>query len=323
MLTKSAFPAFLLAISILSVSPTRAIVEGEDVEKSAYPFIVSLIAKDADRGLEREHHLCGGALVSPTWVITSAECMFDSGRRPRPFDVFISFNEVVKDRIVSQRFVVHSSYNAETGANNLALIKLAREPDKALAAYSLPLGAKVENNTPAKIAGWGRVKEFASPFDLPILNPRKLQQLSVNIASPAQCDELHLEAALNELSHMLRRQRIAENDLNEIKRLLLQRKPVPRPAQTLCAQAQRKTDNPFKPTPGPCLDDSGNPLFIYPPWGVGSLVGVTSFGLSYFSNSQARCDGSRVPARYVNINDYREWIADVIAERGPVKKESK
>ncbi|NXP95405.1 ACRO protein, partial [Passerina amoena] len=94
------------------------------VPSGAWPGIVSVQAT-LENGT---WHMCSGALISPQWVLTVAQCFFRSG------DISI-YKVVMGTTDVAQpgpeaavrrirRLVKHQNYVAATAMNNIALLEL-------------------------------------------------------------------------------------------------------------------------------------------------------------------------------------------------------
>lgn len=91
------------------------IVGGESAGMSTWSWAVSISIKS--------NSLCGGAVLSSTWIITAAHCM--PGILPSQVIVYAGSNTRFsgQSRTVS-RIIVHPSYNSTTKVNDIALIQL-------------------------------------------------------------------------------------------------------------------------------------------------------------------------------------------------------
>lgn len=93
------------------------IVGGEDAGTATWSWTVSISIGDI--------YQCGGTIVSSSWIITAAHCVYDY--LGLSITVYAGSNTAWssnQSRIVS-RVIVHSKYNATYFINDIALLKLA------------------------------------------------------------------------------------------------------------------------------------------------------------------------------------------------------
>jgi secreted trypsin-like serine protease len=96
-------------------SVTR-IVGGESAGTSTWGWAVSI---SIDGGL-----LCGGSILSSSWIITAAHCV--SGISPSQVIVYAGSNARFSGQSrVASSVIVHSSYNSSTKTDDIALIRLS------------------------------------------------------------------------------------------------------------------------------------------------------------------------------------------------------
>ncbi|NWI15321.1 THRB protein, partial [Crypturellus soui] len=172
------------------------IVKGEDAEVGSSPWQVMLYKK------RPQELLCGASLISDSWVLTAAHCLFYP-----PWDKNLTTNDILvrigkhfrakyenhKEKIVLlDKIIIHPKYNwKENMDRDIALMHLKRPvilsdyihpvclPTKELVQRLMLAGYK------GRVTGWGNLKETwgTSPSNLPTV----LQQLNIPIVNPAIC----------------------------------------------------------------------------------------------------------------------------------------
>ncbi|XP_072398625.1 trypsin-1-like [Diabrotica undecimpunctata] len=146
------------------------IVGGMDTDIYFYPYQLSL----QYLGL----HSCGASLISPTWVLTAAHCVFGV------FTPFISIRAGATARqtggevIQVKKKYMHKLYDTNTIDYDIALLKLQEpvDPDYAEAIPLPPEGSNVKGGDIGTIVGWGFTTENGTSSrslrvtEIPILN---------------------------------------------------------------------------------------------------------------------------------------------------------
>ncbi len=92
------------------------IVGGETASSATWGWAVSINIADT--------YLCGGSIISSSWVITAAHCV--NGVPASTITVYAGSNirwSGTQSRVASQ-VIVHSHYNPDTFVNDIALLKL-------------------------------------------------------------------------------------------------------------------------------------------------------------------------------------------------------
>ncbi|QUH02352.1 serine protease [Saccharopolyspora erythraea] len=253
---------------------TPYIIGGSPADQT-YSFMASL---QYERDGDSNSHRCGGALVSPEWIVTAAHCVTEPGTNGAPFTVMDpalfhvrigstdrnSGGSVAKLREI----VVHPDYQAKPDraeGSDIALLHLDGPTDQAPAPMA---DAISEPGTAVREIGWGYVSndDAGDPTKL----PTQLQQLDTAIIPPAT--QKCVADAEGDDSWGIR-----DGDV--------------------CA------DNP-EGVRGPCGGDSGSPLLVAEGdrWKV---VGVDSRGVG------SVCGES--PDIYTSVGDFRDWVDSVIA----------
>jgi secreted trypsin-like serine protease len=93
------------------------IVGGETASAATWSWAVSLNIDNT--------YLCGGSIISSSWVITAAHCV--NGYKASKITVYAGSNirwSGTQSRVAS-KVIVHPSYNTDTYVNDIALLQLA------------------------------------------------------------------------------------------------------------------------------------------------------------------------------------------------------
>ena len=150
-----------LAVLVAAAVPAQAapalrpqIIGGGPSDITAHPWQVIINAANS---------LCGGALVTSTWVVTAAHCL--DGLTPQQVQVWAGMSNLrqrtTTNGLPVAEVVVHPQWNGSNYTNDIALIRLASPwtPAPERQAISLPTSVDAANwpvaGTAASISGWG------------------------------------------------------------------------------------------------------------------------------------------------------------------------
>ncbi len=156
-----------------------------------YPYVVSLLdAQSLPQDGAFQSQFCGGALTTPTTVVTAAHCLVDqkSGRVARPEQVAVGLGSSLEApdlRIVAAAAIaIHPDYVIDTAANDIAVITLA-EPVTDVPTITpmrpTDLPGYLAAGAPAIVAGWGNQSRSGNAF------PVRLRIGSVVVFPDSSC----------------------------------------------------------------------------------------------------------------------------------------
>lgn len=161
------------------------IVGGSDAQAGSWPWQVQLNITDSTGT-----YLCGGSLLSASWVVTAAHCVDNSGATVPASGVSVRAGSVTRGSggqiARATRVIKHPQYNPNADENDIALIQLATPftlgttvaPIAPMLAADEPLLSP--NGAIATVTGWGTTVSGGSTSNT-------LQQVSLPVILPAMC----------------------------------------------------------------------------------------------------------------------------------------
>ncbi|MGK4580838.1 S1 family peptidase [Kitasatospora sp. HPMI-4] len=160
----AALPAPLVALTAaVPAEAQRRVVGGGAVSTATHPWMVA-VASRREYGNTRSGQFCGGALVTPTKVVTAAHCFYDesTGRRVnRPgLRVIVGRDDLTQrtgKEVEVREVQVHPEYSFTANMQDVAVLTLAEaQPVSAVLDYLAPgETGPYAPGTRARVYGWG------------------------------------------------------------------------------------------------------------------------------------------------------------------------
>ncbi|XP_044160575.1 serine protease 27-like [Bufo gargarizans] len=249
---------------------SERIVGGTDSQVGEWPWKVSL---------QRDGFaLCGGSLISDSWVLTSAHC-FETPVNISAYATYLGvskLSDLQNPSTVVRRLkqvIIHPTFSGEGSSGDIALVQL-EEPvnfsPHVLPVCLPPKTLKLAEGTLCWATGWGDIKD-----GVPLPSPGTLQKVQLALIDNKNCESMY------------------QTSLGYNPKIKLIQKDM------LCAgYKEGKKDS--------CQGDSGGPL-VYNMDGVWVQIGIVSWGFG--------CAEPKHPGVYTSVQYYLSWIEDSITER--------
>ncbi|MDH6117279.1 hypothetical protein ABH930_001736 [Kitasatospora sp. GAS204A] len=177
-LTQGLVAIVALLIGLVAAPPAGAVVGGSDAAQGQFPYLVSVVSS----GIFGDSHICGGAILDATTVLTAAHCA-DGGTTSSLKVSYGSANRTAGTKASLNRVIMHPSYSSSTIDNDLAVLKLSSPiPLDGVNAAAIPLAAAGSVASGAvQVAGWGRTA-YGAPL------PVQAQYAGLNVVDRATCN---------------------------------------------------------------------------------------------------------------------------------------
>ncbi|KAL9985794.1 hypothetical protein ACROYT_G008239 [Oculina patagonica] len=157
------------------------VIGGQDAKPGAWPWQIAL--------QRFGRFICGGSLISSTWVVTAAHCVSGSSNAAN-YKVVVgdhnrNTNEGTEEVVDAKRIISHPNYNNPRLSSDIALIELA-SPVK-LSQRVNPIcipshDSDVPTGSRCFITGWGKIKHPGSSYHIlqqammPVIDNNKCKQ---------------------------------------------------------------------------------------------------------------------------------------------------
>ena len=176
------FLIVFLSLSILPRSSTLPcegrIFGGCEAPVNAFPWMVSV---RFNNGLNSPH-LCGGSILTDTYVLTAASCFYDAQENTQYFSIRAGIRDLFNPNLTMEQYrsiskiSVHPSYNSTENINDIALVRVSSPFvfDPSLVWNISLANINQLQDLDLVIVGWGILNQSN-----PTIGANYLQQLSV------------------------------------------------------------------------------------------------------------------------------------------------
>lgn len=159
-------------------------IPGKVIPLSDAPYQVSFQYKG--------RHECGGAIISPTFVLTAAHCTFLKSFKDLSVRVGTDTVEKNGEVFMVKRVRNHPRFSPYTFNNDFSLIELTMDITMELGikeVVGLPANDdEIEDGTDALVSGWGKTQKTNEPREVlrgvivPTVNSKKCKEAYINVA---------------------------------------------------------------------------------------------------------------------------------------------
>ncbi len=294
--------------------PRTRVYHGDVAGEGAWPWQVALLKHDASETMFNRQ-FCGGSLITRSWVLTAAHCVFDEDDEGKAvptsagdLDILVGTNLLMdgQGEVLPVAAVhPHPAYDPGSMDNDVALIELSRPAEApGVRPVQLPTPAIepaiAPSGMPATVVGWGELDTGEYPIDL--------RQTNITVMDNASCNATLVARkatdAKKEFDSLAESLGASDSVARQAWELLVAGASPRITPNMLCAGY---TDN--RPR-GSCRGDSGGPLMVQLPDSSWLQIGVVSWG--DMTANDVGCESEGNVAAYSRVANYVEWIQSVI-----------
>lgn len=287
------------------------VVGGELAEPGTWPWQVALMI--AGRPPSPDSQFCGGSMVLDRWVLTAAHCVKQKDAEGNAFDVppqsiavrvgthVLSGQD--GDLVPVDAIFAHPGYDPNQFDNDIALIRLARQPDAAYQTIKVPdaeFGDRIDQEgVPTWVTGWGLIEGAEAPDEM--------RQALIQILDRDACNGALIEArarsAVQSFAKAAQVLSLDEASAQELWEDFISRAPMPMSGNMLCSGT-------YEGGRTSCQGDSGGPLVVPLEDGGYVQAGIVSWGLS--AGPGKTCAEDAMFSAYTRVSNYLPWLEQTI-----------
>ncbi|KAI8322395.1 trypsin-like serine protease, partial [Martensiomyces pterosporus] len=154
------------------------IIGGSPASNSAFSFTGKMLARDP----KYAGTTCTGTLITPSIVITTADCLITSGNTWYNSNlVTVSFGSTLQDVYTARQLMISDQYNSNTKHYNFGLIFLAQSVPSSVATPARVYMGQPAANTPVIAAGYGMTANTNGTY------PSQLITVGLTLSSQSFC----------------------------------------------------------------------------------------------------------------------------------------
>ncbi|KAJ3652935.1 hypothetical protein Zmor_018858 [Zophobas morio] len=139
----------LVAVKAAILGPR--IVNGEVAQEGQFPWQVGVVATRAF-----ELHYCSGSIISESWILTAAHCIYDADEIVVLYDT-LNLDDVENTSLsITMDYVVHNNYDNTTLTNDIGLVHLNSSLSLSDTVQAIALAEdELASGSEVTVIGWG------------------------------------------------------------------------------------------------------------------------------------------------------------------------